>query len=185
MVCDEHCIGGDGEHCGDNDTQLERINVLYYEASGGKYVPRAVFYDLEPGVFGAVRASPLGKPLRPDNIVHQNAGAGSNWANGHYTRAGHKFYESSCTLASVVVNSEPHTRAVLRSVCAGPELPHCAHLYSVNVTLVALAAFLRRWRAKPLRGPLFVRPYTLLVVFANNTSGDLPQTTHTTRNTQE
>ena len=60
-LCDEHGIGGDGEYCGDdNDAQLGRINVLYYEASGGIYVPRAVFFDLGPGVIGAVRASPLG-----------------------------------------------------------------------------------------------------------------------------
>jgi hypothetical protein len=34
--------------------------VLYHEASGEKYVPRAVFFDLEHGVIEAVRASPLG-----------------------------------------------------------------------------------------------------------------------------
>jgi hypothetical protein len=28
MLCDEHGIGGDGEYCGDNDAQLDRINVL-------------------------------------------------------------------------------------------------------------------------------------------------------------
>ena len=85
MVCDEHGIGGDGEYCGDNDSQLDRINVFYHEASGGKYVPRAVLFDLEPGVIDAVRASPLGELFRPDNLVNQNAGAGNNWAKGHYT----------------------------------------------------------------------------------------------------
>ena len=55
-----HGIGGDGEYCGDNDEQLDRINVLYHGASGGKYVPRVVFFDLEPGVIDAVRTSPLG-----------------------------------------------------------------------------------------------------------------------------
>ena len=60
-MCDEHGIGGDGEYCGENDAQLDRINVFYREASGDKYVvPRTVFSDLEPGVIGAVRASPLG-----------------------------------------------------------------------------------------------------------------------------
>ena len=54
MVCDEHGIGGDAECCGDNDAQLGRIKVFYHDASGGKYVPRAVFF--EPGVFGAVCA---------------------------------------------------------------------------------------------------------------------------------
>ena len=58
-MCDEHGIGGDGEYCGDNDAQLGRINVFYYENSGGKYVPCAVFFDLEPGVIDAARASPL------------------------------------------------------------------------------------------------------------------------------
>jgi tubulin beta len=60
VLCDEHGIGGDGEYCGDNDAQLDRINVFYHEASRDKYVPRAVLFDLEPGVIDAVRASPLG-----------------------------------------------------------------------------------------------------------------------------
>jgi tubulin beta len=60
VLCDENGIGGDGEYCGDNDAQLGRIKVFGHEASGGRYVPRAVFFDLEPGVFDAVRASSLG-----------------------------------------------------------------------------------------------------------------------------
>jgi tubulin beta len=36
MVCDELGIGGDGEYFGDNDAQLDRINVLNHEASGGE-----------------------------------------------------------------------------------------------------------------------------------------------------
>jgi tubulin beta len=60
VLCDEHGIGGDGEYCGDNDAQLGRINVLYRGALGGRYVRRGVFFDLEPGVIGAVSASPLG-----------------------------------------------------------------------------------------------------------------------------
>jgi hypothetical protein len=38
---------------------LGRIIVFYHEASGGKYVPRAVLFDLEPGVIGAVTLSRL------------------------------------------------------------------------------------------------------------------------------
>jgi tubulin beta len=59
-LCDDHGIGSDGEYCGGNDAQLDRIYVFYHEASGDKYVPRTVFFDLEPGVIDAVRASPLG-----------------------------------------------------------------------------------------------------------------------------
>jgi tubulin beta len=35
VLCDEHGISSSGEYCGGNDAQLGRINVLYYEASGG------------------------------------------------------------------------------------------------------------------------------------------------------
>jgi tubulin beta len=65
VFCDEHGTG-----CGDNDAQLDHINVLYHKASGGKYLPRAVFFDLEPGVIDAVRASPLGELFRPGNLVN-------------------------------------------------------------------------------------------------------------------
>jgi tubulin beta len=57
VVCYEHGIGGSGEYCGDNDAHLDRIKVFYDEALGGKYVPCAVLFDLEPGVIGAVALS--------------------------------------------------------------------------------------------------------------------------------
>jgi hypothetical protein len=33
-------IGTDGRYAGDNDLQLERINVYYNEGHNGQYVPR-------------------------------------------------------------------------------------------------------------------------------------------------
>jgi hypothetical protein len=72
-MCDENGIGGEGE---------------YY----GKYMPRAVLLDLGPGVIDAPRALPLGELFRPGNLVNQNAGAGNNWAKGHYSRAGGDFF---------------------------------------------------------------------------------------------
>jgi tubulin beta len=32
VVCDEHSIGGDGGYCGDNDAQLDRVNVFNHKA---------------------------------------------------------------------------------------------------------------------------------------------------------
>jgi tubulin beta len=87
VVCDKHGIGDSGKYSGENDAQLGRINVLYHEASSGKYVPRAVLFDLELGVIGAVCVSPLVDFFRPDNPVNQNAGAGQNLAKAHYTKA--------------------------------------------------------------------------------------------------
>jgi tubulin beta len=54
-------------------------------------VPHAVLFDLESGVIGAMRTSPLGEFFRPGNLVNQNAGAHNNWAKAHYTMAGHEF----------------------------------------------------------------------------------------------
>ena len=75
---------------------------------GGKYVPRAVLVDLEPGTMDSVRAvwgqkkmlnffkqfnviiptnwqGAMGQIYRPDNFVFGQSGAGNNWAKGHYT----------------------------------------------------------------------------------------------------
>jgi hypothetical protein len=54
--------------------QLGSINVFCHEETGGKYVPRAVLFDLEPGVIGAVRVSPFGELYRPKKLVNQNVG---------------------------------------------------------------------------------------------------------------
>ena len=83
VVSDENGIGGDGEYYGDNDAQLDRVNVFDHGASGGKYVPRAMPFNLKPGVIGAARASPLGELYRPEDLVNQNTGAGNNLAKAH------------------------------------------------------------------------------------------------------
>ncbi|KAG9439537.1 hypothetical protein H6P81_019702 [Aristolochia fimbriata] len=85
VICDEHGIDHTGKYSGDSDLQLERINVYYNEASGGRYVPRAVLMDLEPGTMDSVRSGPFGQIFRPDNFVFGQSGAGNNWAKGHYT----------------------------------------------------------------------------------------------------
>eukprot|EP01114_Cavostelium_apophysatum_P005378 TRINITY_DN162_c0_g1_i1.p1 TRINITY_DN162_c0_g1~~TRINITY_DN162_c0_g1_i1.p1 ORF type:complete len:451 (+),score=157.87 TRINITY_DN162_c0_g1_i1:98-1450(+) len=85
VISEEHGIDGNGLYKGSDEQQLERINVYFNEASGGKYVPRAVLVDLEPGTMDAVKASPWGHLFRPDSYVFGQSGAGNNWAKGHYT----------------------------------------------------------------------------------------------------
>ncbi|CAK9794716.1 Tubulin beta-3 chain [Anthophora quadrimaculata] len=91
VISEEHGIDQSGIYHGDSDLQLERISVYYNEASvatstnGGKYVPRAILLDLEPGTMDAVRSGAYGKLFRPDNFVFGQSGAGNNWAKGHYT----------------------------------------------------------------------------------------------------
>merc|ERR1712187_46137 len=85
VISDEHGIDPTGTYHGDSDLQLERINVYYNEATGGRYVPRPILMDLEPGTMDSVRAGPFGQLFRPDNFVFGQTGAGNNWAKGHYT----------------------------------------------------------------------------------------------------
>jgi len=81
----EHGINKDGAYVGENSLQLERINVYFNEGMGGRYVPRAVLTDLEPGTMDSIKAGTYGKIFRPDNFVNGQSGAGNNWAKGHYT----------------------------------------------------------------------------------------------------
>jgi tubulin beta len=85
VISDEHGVDPTGTYHGDSDLQLERINVYFNEATGGRYVPRAILMDLEPGTMDSVRAGPFGQLFRPDNFVFGQTGAGNNWAKGHYT----------------------------------------------------------------------------------------------------
>merc|ERR1712002_459812 len=74
IISDEHGIDPTGSYNGTSDLQLERINVYYNEATGGKYVPRAVLVDLEPGTMDSVRSGPFGQIFRPDNFVFGQSG---------------------------------------------------------------------------------------------------------------
>jgi tubulin beta len=80
VISDEHGVDPTGTYHGDSDLQLERINVYFNEATGGRYVPRAILMDLEPGTMDSVRAGPFGQLFRPDNFVFGQTGAGNNWA---------------------------------------------------------------------------------------------------------
>lgn len=65
VISDEHGVDPTGTYHGDSDMQLERINVYYNEATGGRYVPRAVLFDLEPGTMDSVRAGEHRTPPAP------------------------------------------------------------------------------------------------------------------------
>uniref|UniRef100_A0A2K5R5H2 Tubulin/FtsZ GTPase domain-containing protein n=1 Tax=Cebus imitator TaxID=2715852 RepID=A0A2K5R5H2_CEBIM len=69
VISDEHGSDPTGTYHGDSNLQLDRISVYYNEATGGKYVPRAILVDLEPGTVDSVRSGPFGQIFRPDNFV--------------------------------------------------------------------------------------------------------------------
>ncbi|XP_063688158.1 tubulin beta chain-like [Bolinopsis microptera] len=84
-ISKEHGIDKDGQHDGVNDVMLNRADVYWNRASQGRFVPRSVIVDLEPGTIEAVKGSEWGRIFNPSNYIHGASGAGNNWAKGHYT----------------------------------------------------------------------------------------------------
>ncbi|NXU50297.1 TBB7 protein, partial [Turnix velox] len=82
VISDEHGIDPTGTYHGDSDLQLDRISVYYNEATGGKYVPRAILVDLEPGTMDSVRSGPFGQIFRPDNFVFGESHCPQGWVDG-------------------------------------------------------------------------------------------------------
>ena len=71
--------------CQPNWSFTKSFLLPLFHSPGGKYVPRAILVDLEPGTMDSVRSGPYGQIYRPDNFVFGQSGAGNNWAKGHYT----------------------------------------------------------------------------------------------------
>jgi len=85
VMSGEHGIDANGKYIGSDDLELQRINVYFNEGQEGRYVPRAVLADLEPGTMDHIRSGTYGSFFRPDNFIFGQNGAGNNWAKGHYT----------------------------------------------------------------------------------------------------
>jgi tubulin beta len=63
-----------------------RSEVYFNEVPGGRFVPRSVMVDLEPGVLNAMQSDKkMGALFRPDNFLNAQNGAGNNWAKGYCT----------------------------------------------------------------------------------------------------
>jgi tubulin beta len=79
VVIYEHWVDPTGTY--HSDLQVELINVYFNEATGGRYVPRVIRMDLEPGTMDSVRASPFGQLFRLDNFVFGQTGK-DPWMDG-------------------------------------------------------------------------------------------------------
>lgn len=59
------------------------IDVFFNRARDGKYVPRAVLIDLEPGVISRIESGDMSQLFDESNIVRKLPGAANNWARGY------------------------------------------------------------------------------------------------------
>jgi len=86
LYCIEHGISPDGTKIPDkNLDEGSQCSSLFSETAGGKFVPRAILFDLDPSTVGEVRSGPYRKLFHPEQLISGKEDAANNFARGHYT----------------------------------------------------------------------------------------------------
>jgi tubulin alpha len=83
LFCHEHGIRPDGSS--DEKNTENAFSTFFSETSAGKYVPRAVYVDLEPSVIDEVRNGEYRQLFHPEQLLSGKEDAANNYARGHYT----------------------------------------------------------------------------------------------------
>jgi len=83
LYCLEHGIQPDGSM--PNKGSTDSFDTFFSETGSGKYVPRAVFVDLEPSVIDEVRSGTYKGMFHPEQLISGKEDAANNYARGHYT----------------------------------------------------------------------------------------------------
>ncbi|XP_071696616.1 tubulin alpha-5 chain-like [Rutidosis leptorrhynchoides] len=84
LYCLEHGIQNDG-FMPTNNSSNDSVGTFFGEGINGKYVPRALFVDLEPTVIDQVRSGSYKKLFNPNQLIFGKEDAANNFARGHYT----------------------------------------------------------------------------------------------------
>jgi len=85
LYCLEHGINPDGHKPEDADQGDTSCNTFFCETENNRYVPRAVFIDLEPTVIDEIRLGPYRQLFHPEQLITGKEDAANNYARGHYT----------------------------------------------------------------------------------------------------
>ncbi|XP_071746118.1 tubulin alpha chain isoform X2 [Lepeophtheirus salmonis] len=97
LYCLEHGIDPNGFISEQNEsTNPERnsFQTFFHEGQGSKYVPRAIFIDLEPSVIDEIRTGSYKRLFHPNQLLSDKEDAANNYARGHYT-IGQNFIHST------------------------------------------------------------------------------------------
>ena len=63
---------------------MKKIDVYFQKACELRFVPPAALISSQPGSLDAIKASPIGTMVKPDNFVFGASGAGNNWTKARY-----------------------------------------------------------------------------------------------------
>ncbi|XP_037938897.1 tubulin alpha-8 chain-like [Teleopsis dalmanni] len=86
LYCLEHAIQPDGMIPSDKSAACdESFGTFFNHTSAGKYIPRAIFIDLEPSVIDEVRTGTYKQLFHPEQLINGKEDAANNYGRGHYT----------------------------------------------------------------------------------------------------
>ena len=85
LYCHEHGINPDGTMMEESKEANGSFSTFFSETGSGKYVPRALFIDLEPGPVDEVQHGAYRQLFHPDQMITGKEDAANNYARGHYT----------------------------------------------------------------------------------------------------
>jgi len=85
LYCLEHGISPTGLYEGGGKSPDKTFTTFFTETSGGRYVPRCVYFDLEPTVVDSVKTGAYSKLFHPEQLISGKEDAANNYARGHYT----------------------------------------------------------------------------------------------------
>lgn len=108
LYCLEHGIQPDGFLTPEKQSapRDDGMSTFFAETGAGKYVPRAVYVDLEPNVIDEVRTGKYKSLFHPEQLISGKEDAANNFARGHYTVGKEMIDEVMERLRRVAENSD-------------------------------------------------------------------------------
>ncbi len=85
LFCHEHNISKDGTSLDPENNASEAMGTFFTESASGKFVPRALYLDLEPTCIEEVRRGDFKDLYHPEQLICGKEDAANNYARGHYT----------------------------------------------------------------------------------------------------
>ncbi|PKU34003.1 tubulin alpha chaihypothetical protein [Limosa lapponica baueri] len=87
LYCLEHGIEPDGiiSSSASSGQRDSSFGTFFSETGLGKYVPRAIFVDLEPSVIDGIRTGIYRTLFHPEQLINGKEDAANNYARGHYS----------------------------------------------------------------------------------------------------
>lgn len=84
-IMPEHGLDAQGIVASDATVlQRELLDIYFQESRGGRYVPRAVLVDSEPGNLDRIRAGDSGQLFKSDNYINSRGTSGGLFSKGYY-----------------------------------------------------------------------------------------------------